>query len=158
MFDFRQLYKETFKAIKNDKKILDLLQVEYKDVDENTFLRNLRVQVIEGNEVDDLLNNYKTRLCIHELTSSYATMVDEIGYLCVDIYITQDRNKQTGILSDVVKRLVEIFDSKERQKQGLEPLKIGLYGLTYRNRNADARSSSTGWTKYRVIFKYTYIK
>ena len=47
---------------------------------------------------------------------------------------------------------------KERQKQGLEPLDIGLYGLTYRNRIANTRSGSTGWLKHTLVFKYTYTK
>ena len=158
MFDIRKVYKETFKAIKKDTQLLDLLKVKYKDVDNNTFLTNLRAQVIESQTVDDLLNNYSTRLCIYELTSGYVTDVDAIRYLAVDIYITQDRNMQTGLLSDIVKRVIEIFDSKERQKQGLEPLDIGLYGLTYRNRIANTRSGSTGWLKHTLVFKYTYTK
>ena len=158
MFDIRKVYKETFKAIKKDTQLLDLLKVKYKDVDNNTFLTNLRAQVIESQTVDDLLNNYSTRLCIYELTSGYVTDVDAIRYLAVDIYITQDRNMQTGLLSDIEKRIIEIFDTKERQKQGLEPLKIGLYGLTYRNRIANTRSGSTGWLKHTLVFKYTYTK
>lgn len=158
MYDIRKIYRETFRAIKNDTKLLDLLKVKYKDVDENTFLTNLRTQVIESTDVDDLLNNYSTRLCIHELTSGYSTTIDETSYLAVDIYITQDRNMQTGLLSDIVKRVIEIFDTKERQKQGLEPLDIGLYGLTYRNRIANTRSGSTGWLKHTLVFKYTYTK
>ena len=71
MFDIRKVYKETFKAIKKDTQLLDLLKVKYKDVDNNTFLTNLRAQVIESQTVDDLLNNYSTRLCIYELTSGY---------------------------------------------------------------------------------------
>lgn len=158
MFDIRKLYKETFRAIKNDTKLLDLLDVNYKGLDENTFLTNLRVQVVESTEADGLLNNYKTRLCIHELSSSQATYVDDTRYLAVDIYITQDRNMQTGLLSDIEKRIIEIFDSKERLKQGLEPLNIGLYGLTYRNTNANTRSGSTGWMKQTIVFKYIYTR
>ena len=158
MFDIRKVYKETFKAIKKDTQLLDLLKVKYKDVDNNTFLTNLRVQVIESQTVDDLLNNYSTRLCIYELTSGYVTDVDAIRYLAVDIYITQDRNMQTGLLSDIEKRIIEIFDTKERQKQGLEPLKIGLYGLTYRNTVANVRSGSTGWLRQTIVFKYIYTK
>ena len=69
MYDIRKIYRETFRAIKNDTKLLDLLKVKYKDVDENTFLTNLRTQVIESTDVDDLLNNYSTRFCIHDLKS-----------------------------------------------------------------------------------------
>ena len=34
MYDIRKIYRETFRAIKNDTKLLDLLKVKYKDVDD----------------------------------------------------------------------------------------------------------------------------
>lgn len=158
MINIKNIYREIFKAIKNDTKLLDLLGVEYKDVDENTFLTNLRVQVIEGSAPDDLLNNYATRLCVHELNGKYQGLIDEIAYVSIDIHITQDKNMQTGILSDIVQRVIELMDSKERKKEGKQPLDIGLYGLIYSSRSFDNKASSTGWEKYTITFSYKYIK
>lgn len=158
MIDIKYIYKQTFKAIKNDTKLLDLLDVEYKDVDENTFLTNLRKQVIEGSSPEDMLNDYSTRICIHELSGKYQSgKREEIAYLNIDIHITKDRNMQTGLVSDIVKRVIEIMDSKQRQRQGLQPLPIGLYGLTYNNRMFDEKSNTTGWEKYTISFEYRYI-
>lgn len=158
MINIRNIYKQIFTTIKNDTKLLDLLGVEYKDVDNNTFLTNLRSQVIEGSAPDDLLNDYSTRLCVHELNGKYQGLIDEIAYISIDIHITQDKNMQTGILSDIVKRIVELMDSKERKKEGKQPLDIGLYGLIYSSRSFDSKASSTGWEKYTINFSYKYIK
>jgi hypothetical protein len=157
LIDIRNIYSQTFKAIKNDTKLLDLLDVEYKNVDNNKFLTNLRAQVIEGSAPDDLLNNYKTRLCIHERTGSSMGLYEELGYLVVDIHITKDRNSQTGVLSDIVKRLVEVLDTAQRKKRGLPKLNIGLYGLKYNTRTFEDRSQNTGWEKYSVVFEYKSI-
>lgn len=157
MIDIKNIYIQTFKAIKNDTQLLDLLDVEYKSVDSNTFLSNLREQVTEGSAPDDLLNNYKTRLCIHERDGSHRSMYEEVGYVSVDIHITKDRNMRTGLLSDIVKRLVEVLDTRQRKKQGLEPLDIGLYGLQYNSRTFNDRNNNTGWEKYTVVFEYRYI-
>ena len=157
MIDIGNIYRQTFRAIKNDTELLDLLDVEYKGVDENTFLTNLRTQVIEGTAPDDLLNNYSTRLCLHELDGTSKGLLDEVSYFVVDIHITKDKNEQTGILSKIVKRLIEILDNKERAKQGLQPLPIGLYGLIYSKRKMSTTKSSTGWEKYTLTFKYINI-
>lgn len=157
MIDIKNIYTQAFRAIKNDTKLLDLLDVEYKDVDVNTFLTNLRSQVTEGSAPDDLLNNYKTRLCIHERDGSYRGKFEEVGYLVVDIHVTKDRNMQSGILSDIIKRLIEVLDTRQRKKQGLQPLNVGLYGLQYNTRTFSDRANNTGWEKYSVIFEYRYI-
>lgn len=156
MIDIRNIYKETFRAIKQDTKLLDLLGVEYKGVDNNTFLTNLRKQVIEGSSPEDMLNDYSTRVCYHETSGKAKTGLDETAYLAVDVHITKDRNMQTGLLSDISKRIVEILDSKERKKQGLQPLNVGFYGFIYNDRIFDEKSSTTGWEKYTLIFKYIY--
>lgn len=158
MIGIKDIYRQTFRAIKNDTKLLDLLDVEYKDVDENTFLTNLRRQVVEGSAPDDLLNDYSTRLCIHELNGKYQSgKREEIAYLVIDVHITKDKNMQTGLISDIVQRIIEILDSNQRKRQGLQPLQIGLYGLTYNNRLFDEKSNATGWEKYTITFEYRYI-
>ena len=157
MIDIKNIYIQTFQAIKNDKKLLNLLGVEHDGVDNNTFLKNLRAQVIEGTSPDDLINNYKTRLCIHERDGSHKGIYEEIGYIAVDIHITKQRNMSTGILSDIIKRLIEVLDSRQRKKEGLQPLSIGLYGLKYNTRKNNDKSDNTGWEKYTVIFEYKYL-
>lgn len=157
MLDIRSIYIQTFRAIKNDTELLDLLDVEYKGVDANTFLANLREQVTEGSAPDDLLNNYKTRLCIHENNAISVGTFEDIGYVAIDIHITKDRNSQSGVLSDIVSRLVSVLDTRQRKKRGLKPLEIGLYGLKYNTRTFEDRSNNTGWEKYTVIFEYRSI-
>lgn len=157
MIDIKNIYKQTFRAIKNDTKLLDLLGVEYKDVDENTFLTNLRKQVTETSKPDRLLDDYNTRLCIHERDGGYRGKYEEVGFLTVDVHVSKDRNMRTGEMSDVVKRVIEVLDTRQRKKQGLPQLDIGLYGLNYNTRTFNEKSNNTGWEKYSIIFEYRYI-
>lgn len=157
MIDIKKIYKEVFNAVKNDTQLLDLLEVSYKGVDRNTFITNLRKQVIEGSTPDGLLKTYEIRLCVHEREGAFRGMHEDVGYLSIDIHISKDKNKVQGVLSDIVKRVIEVMDSNERKKQGLQPLKIGLYGLNYKTRTFENRSSYTGWEKYSITFEYRYI-
>ena len=157
MLNIKNIYIQTFLAIKADTKLLDLLEVEYKDVDENTFLTNLRKQVIEGSNPDDLLNDYSTRLCVHERDGGYTTTYEDVGYINIDVHIAKDKNKLDNRLSDIVKRIVEVIDTRQRQAEGLKPLNVGLYGLTYKTRNLESLSNNYGWEKYTITFEYKYI-
>ena len=157
LVDIKKIYIEVFGAIKNDTKLLDLLEVEYKDVDKNTFITNLRKQVVEGSSPDGLLKTYEVRLCVHERDGAFRGLHEDVGYLNIDIHISKDKNKTNGILSDIVKRIIEIIDTEERNKQGLQPLKVGLYGLCYKTRTFESRSSYTGWEKYSITFEYRYL-
>jgi hypothetical protein len=158
LINIKDIYRETFLAIKRDTKLLDMLEVVYDGVDENTFLTNLRKQVVEANEPENLLNDYSTRICVHERDGGYRTQREEVGYLAVDIHISKDRNKIDGRMSDIVKRVIEVLDTRERNKQGLGKLNVGLYGLQYKNRIfAESRNRGTGWEKYTIYFEYIYI-
>lgn len=157
MIDIKNIYIQTFLAIKNDTKLLDLLEVKYKDVDENTFLTNLRKQVVEGSAPEGLLNDYSTRVCVHERDGGYTTTYEDVGYLCVDVHIAKDKNKLDNRLSDIAKRIVEVLDTRQRMKEGLKPLDVGLYGLTYKNRILEELANNTGWEKYSIVFEYKYI-
>lgn len=157
MIDIKKIYKEVFNAIKNDTQLLDLLEVSYKGVNKNTFLTNLRKQVIEGSTPDGLLKTYEVRLCVHERDGAFRGLHEDVGYINIDIHISKDKNKVQGVLSDIVKRVIEIMDTNERKKQGLQPLQVGLYGLDYKTRTFESRSSYTGWEKYSITFEYRYI-
>lgn len=157
MIDIKNIYKQTFRAIKNDTKLLDLLGVKYKDVDENTFLTNLRKQVTETSSPERLLEDYSTRICVHERDGGYRGIYEEVGFLTIDVHVSKDRNTRTGELSDVVKRVIEILDTRQREKQGLKKLNIGLYGLKYNTRVYSEKHNNTGWEKYSIIFEYRYI-
>lgn len=157
MFDIRNVYTQTFLAIKNDTKLLDLLEIEYEDVDENTFLTNLRKQITETSSPEGLLNDYSTRVCVHERDGGRTSGLDDVGYLCVDIHIPKDKNKLDNRLSRIATRVIEVLDTKERRKQGLPQLNIGLYGLTCKGRVLDELANNTGWEKYRITFEYTYL-
>ena len=157
MIDIKKIYIEVFNAIKNDTELLDLLEVKYKGVDKNTFLTNLRKQVIEGSTPDGLLKTYEIRLCVHERDGAFRGLHEDVGYLDIDIHISKDKNKMSGVLSDIAKKVIEVMDTNERKKQGLQPLKIGLYGLDYKTRTFEKRSNYTGWEKYSITFEYRHI-
>ena len=157
MIDIKKIYIEVFNAIKNDTELLDLLEVKYEGVDRNTFLTNLRKQVIEGSSPDGLLKTYEIRLCVHERDGAFRGLHEDVGYLNIDIHISKDKNKINGVLSNVVKKVIEVLDTNERKKQGLQPLKVGLYGLDYKTRTFENRSNYTGWEKYSITFEYRYI-
>lgn len=157
MIDIRNIYIQTFLAIKADTKLLDLLEIKYKDVDENTFITNIRKQVTEGSAPDDLLNDYSTRLCVHERDGGYTTTYEDVGYINIDVHIAKDKNELDNRLSVIVKRVIEVIDTKQRQAQGLKQLDIGLYGLTYKSRTLQDLANNTGWEKYTITFEYKYI-
>ena len=156
MIDIKKIYIEVFNAIKNDTQLLDLLEVD-RGSNKNEFLSNLRKQVIEGSTPDGLLKTYEIRLCVHEQDGGFVGMNEEIGYLVVDVHISKDKNKINGVLSDIVRRAIDVLDTKQRKKQGLNQLDVGLYGLCYKKRVFQSRSSYTGWEKYSIIFEYRYI-
>lgn len=159
MFDIKNIYIQIFLAIKNDDKLLDLLEITHGfDVDDNTFLTSLRKQILEMSEPNDLLNDYSTKICVHERDGTYsARAYEEVGYVCIDIHIAKDRNVRDNRLSEIVKRIIEVLDTKQRLKQGLNKLDIGLYGLTLKTRTLNELSNSSGWEKYSIVFEYKYI-
>lgn len=158
MIDIRNIYIQIFLAIKNDTELLDLLEIKYQGVDENTFLTNLRKQVLEMSQPNDLLNDYSTKVCVHERDGSHQPRsFEEVGYMCVDIHMAKDRNVRDNRLAVIVKRIIEILDTRQREKQGLKKLDIGLYGLTYKTRAFGELSNSSGWEKYTITFEYKYI-
>lgn len=159
MIDLKDVYVKVFMAIKEDKPLLDLLEIKYEGVEENDFMTQLRKQVVETLNPDNLLDEYETRLSIHEQEGSYTypTGVDN-SFLAVDIYISVDKNIKDRRALMILKRLVEVLDSKQRKREGKNELPIGLYGLHYYKRNLDPqRNKTTGWEKYTVVFKYSYL-
>ena len=160
MIDLKDVYVKVFLAIKEDKELLDLLEIKYDGVDENDFMTQLRKQVVETLNPDNLLDEYETRLSIHEQDGSYnyPTSVDN-SFLAVDIYMSVDKNVKDRRALLIIKRLIEVLDSKQRQRDGKKALPIGLYGLHYHTRmlNQKQNGRTTGWEKYTVVFKYSYL-
>lgn len=160
MIDIKDVYVQTFLAIKEDTQLLDLLEIEYENIEENEFMNKLRTQIVDTSFPTDLLTDNATRLCIHEQDESYKSgMFQETAYLAIDINITKDKNALDRRSFLIMKRLIEVLDSKQRERQYKQPLKIGLYGLEYVTRLLkDQRySSTTGWERYTVVFKYSYL-
>ena len=155
MFDLKEVYVNVFRTIRDDKNILDLLEVDYNQ-EQNAFLADLRGQVIDSPSPDDLLNNNKTRICIYENSSNKYQNID-IGYIRIDIHITQDKNIIDRRVLKIIKRLIEILDTKERKKNNLDRLPIGLDGLQFYQRIPSQESSYSGWDKYSLLFQYRYI-
>lgn len=157
MFDLKKVNIEIFRAIRDDVKIINLLEIEKNTMDKDTFLSALRKQVLDTQKPDNLLNDYSTRICIHDTPGGSANDIEEIGYVAIDIHITQDKTAIDRRHLMIIKRIIEILDTTNRQKEGLKPLNIGLYGLSYRRRSQDQISNSTGWEKHTVIFEYKYL-
>lgn len=157
MFDLKKINVEIFKAICGDDKLLDLLGIEKTQVDHETFIEVVRQQVLDTDTPDNLLNNYATRLCIHDSSGGSITNIEETGYVAIDIHITQDKTAIDRRHLLIIKRVIELLDTENRRKEGLQPLKIGLYGLTYKRRNPNQSSNNTGWEKHSVIFEYKYL-
>ena len=160
MIDLKDVYVKVFLAIKEDKQLLDLLEIKHEGVEENDFMTQLRKQVAETLNPDHLLDEYETRLCIHEQNGAYnyPSSVDN-SFLAVDIYMATDKNVKDRRALLIIKRLIEVLDSKQRNREGKQALSIGLYGLNYHTRNLDQRQNgrTTGWEKYTVVFKYSYL-
>lgn len=156
MIDIQKIYTSVFKAIKSDTQLLDLLEIDYLNIDEQTLISTVRNQVIDTTNPDDLLTNYATRICISEEPSTVAKN-EEIGYLRLDILITQDKNKIDRRVLKIATRLAEILDTKELYKVGKQQIPIGLYGLNRLRRMSKENSFSTGWDKYSLVFDYKYI-
>ena len=156
MIDLKKIYTEVFSAIKSDPQLLDLLEIDHSSDDPNEVIKNIREQVIDTPKPDDLLTNYKTRVCIYEDTNSRNSLTDK-GVLRIDIHMTQDKNAIDRRLPVTAKRLIEIIDSKERTRLGLRPLAIGLDGLTLKSRRTSSTQGSTGWDIYKTVFEYRFI-
>lgn len=155
MFDLKEVYVKVFRAIRDDQTLLDLLEIEVGD-DYNQFLTTLRDRVIDSPSPDDLLNNNATRICIYE-NQSDKYMNTDIGYIRLDIHITQDKNALDRRVLKIIKRLIEILDTKERKLQGLPRLGIGLDDLEFYQRLPAQEVSYSGWDKYSLLFRYKYI-
>lgn len=143
MIDLKNIYVEVFSAIKSDTEMLDLLEIDYSSGDKNELIKNIREQVLDTSKPDDLLTNYKTRICIYEGDSNRNSSTER-GYIRIDIHITQDKNAIDRRLLKIAKRLVEIIDTKERELRGLKPLSVGFDGLTAKNRGTSSAYGSTG--------------
>ena len=143
MIDLKNIYVEVFSAIKSDTEMLDLLEIDYSSGDKNELIKNIREQVLDTSKPDDLLTNYKTRICIYE-SDSNRSYGSERGYIRIDIHITQDKNAIDRRLLKIAKRLVEIIDTKERKLAGLKPLAIGFDGMSVTSRGTSSAYGSTG--------------
>lgn len=159
MIDIKDVYVQTFLAIKQDDQLLDLLDIEHEGVEENEFMTKLRSQVVDTSRPDDLLTDNATRLCIHEQDESYRSgKFEETAYLAIDINIPKDKNAVDRRSYMIMKRLIEVLDSNQRKREYKQPLPIGLYGLEYITRLKDnQRNITTGWEKHTVVFKYSYL-
>lgn len=156
MTDLKKIYVNIFNAIKSDDELLMLLDIDKDGVEINDFLKKCRSQIIDSPTPDDLLNNYDTRICIYEEQSNRVESVD-VGYIRMDIHITQDKDKIDRKKLKIAKRLIEVLDSKERKRAGKKPLPIGLFGLSFRHRTSDKSTNYTGWDKYSLVFEYQHI-
>lgn len=158
MIDIKRIHVEIFKALSSDSELLSLLEID-SSLKGNDLMSVLREQIIDNPSPDDLLNNYATRLCIYENNCSNSDSNSiETGLLCIDIHCTQDKNNFDRRLLKVAQRVVEVLDSKERQKQSKQPLNIGLDGLKMVKRSFARTGYSTGWNRYSIYFEYKFFK
>lgn len=137
--------------------MLSLLEVDRDSYpDENSFIKRLREQITDTTNPDNMLNDYSTRLTIHETGDSYRNGVEDVGFVTIDIHTTQDKDRIDRRHLVILKRLIEILDSGERKARGKQPLDIGLEGLVYRSRPSSSYVS-TGWEKHSIVFEYKFL-
>lgn len=158
MVNIKEIYETIFIELTEDKKLLDLLNVPYENLEGNDLLVAFREQILENSIPDDLLNDYSTRLCTHEQGGGYQTPFLEIGYIAIDIHITKNNNEKDRRGVQLMTRIIEILDTRERKKRGLERLPLGLEGLEYKERSLNQKRVNTGWEKFTLVFKYTYLR
>ena len=158
MVDFKDVFVQAFIALTNDQKLIDLLEIDLSDVsDENERMLKLRKSIIDAFNPDGILTEYYTRLCIHEEDGSYQGMNQEISYLAVDIHISKDKNEKDRRALQIMRRLIEVLDAKQRRKQGLPKLSVGLIGFRYKKHLQSKNLTNTGWEKYSVVFEYRFL-
>ncbi|MCK9191165.1 MAG: hypothetical protein M0P10_06455 [Sphaerochaetaceae bacterium] len=161
MVDFKDIYIKIFREVRDDEKILRLLEIEplksdASPTDKNNFLKKLKTQIIDTANPGDMLNDYSSKLCVHESDGSYRSGVEDYGYISIDIHTTQDKDAIDRRHLKIMQRLIEILDSNERVKAGKEKLNIGLEGLVYKSRPSQT-NVSTGWEKHTVLFEYKFL-
>lgn len=156
MIDISNIYKQVFRAIKEDETLLSLIGIKVDEYEQYELIQKIRSQVYEGTSPDDILTDYSTRLCLHEKRGAFKTNAN-VGFFQIDVHVTKDKNTKTGILSRVIKRVIEVIDSDERRKCGLPQLQIGLNGLRVVERSFSPNSGISGWEKYTIIFEYRYL-
>ncbi|RHU03335.1 hypothetical protein [[Eubacterium] hominis] len=156
--DFRDIFVKTFVALANDSELIKLLDIDLAEVtDSNERMGKIREQIKESIKPNDILNNNNTRLCIHPETGEWQPSRQVIKYLAVDVHITNDRDEIDRRANKIVKRIIEVLDTRERKLHNLKPLEIGLIGLQYKKDSAE-ESQSSGWQKYSVVFEYRFLK
>ena len=136
--------------------MLELLEIDKSAMDRNSFLKQLRSQVMDTSNPGDMLNDYSTKICIRESEGSYRDGVEDIGFIAIDIHTTEDKDSANRIHLSILQRVIEILDSYERRKTDKKPLKIGVDGLVYVKRPSTT-FVSTGWEKHTILFKYKYL-
>jgi hypothetical protein len=156
LVDFKDIYTKIFRAIRDDDQLVSLLEIDKGSLSQNDFIKKLRKQVMDTSNPGDMLNDYSTKICIHEAEGSHRFEVEDYGYVALDIHTTQDKDAIDRRHLKVLKRLIEVLDSKERKKEGKEPLDIGLQGLVY-TRRPSTMYVSTGWEKHTVLFEYKFL-
>lgn len=159
MIDFKNVYVKTFKTLAEDKKLLDLLGIDLSTATtKNEQMILIRHAIIEATTPDDILKQYDTRICLHEQNGGYQGINQEISYMAVDIHISKDNDQKDRRGLQIMKRVIEVLDTRERKKQGLLPLPIGLIGLQCKTHTQNSsRSNNTGWEKYSVVFEYRHL-
>ncbi len=156
MIDFKDVYTKIFREIRDDDTLISLLEIDKENMDRNAFIGKLREQVMDTANPGDMLNDYSTKLCIHEADGSYRNGVEDYGYVAIDIHTTQDKDAIDRRHLQVLKRLIEVLDTRERKREMKIPLDIGLQGLVYKRRPSTTYVS-TGWEKHTVLFEYKFL-
>lgn len=156
MVNIRDVYIKIFREIRDDPQMIELLEIDQASMDRNSFLKQLKTQIIDTANPGDMLNDYSTKICIRESSGSYRTGVEDIGFVALDIHTTQDKDAVSRNHLKILQRLIEILDSSERRKQNKEPLDVGLEGLIYTQRPSTT-FVSTGWEKHTILFRYKYL-
>lgn len=156
MVDIRDIYIKIFREIRDDEKLISLLEIDKASMTENEFIKQLRKQVLDTAKPGDMLNDYAPKLCIHEAEGSYRDVVEDYGFVAIDIHTTSDKDEKNRVHLKILQRLIEVLDTRERKKIGKNRVDVGLEGLVYKRRPNTA-VISTGWEKHTVLFEYKFL-
>lgn len=167
MIKLTSVYEQVFKEITCDSELLSLLDISPYDGETyppstpediakfDEFMTICRKQIYDGKNPDSMMVDFSTKLFIREEpTYNSGHSVDETGSLVIESFVSKEKNAINRKSLLIANRVIELFDTELRKRQGLKPLNIGLTGLHYYNRDPYGTTDSEGWDVYGVIFKY----
>lgn len=135
----------------------DIVLLNLIEVPATRTMKQIREQIIEDRNPNDLVEDTRSRLCVYENSSTptYNPLVER-GWVEIDVYVTKEKNKIDRRALLVAERLISLLDNERRKRKGFEPIGAGA-GLRLYNRLPNLATDSSDWVKYGLVFSYDHI-